>query len=225
MRVLSVTHGSTVPGGVFEEVVEDAGHDLERWSVPDGPAPRTTNEYRAVMAFGGSMHPDQDEHFPWLEREAAFLHEALELEVAVLGVCLGAQMIARAAGAEVRPSPVSEVGWYDVDLTPGGARDHVLGALPARSSAFQWHHYTFDLPPGGTELARSEACLQAFRVGNAWGIQFHAEVTLPMIEAWLDEDPEDVPDPDALLAETRRRIGTWNDHGRRLCGAFLEAAG
>ena len=224
MRVLSVTHGSTVPGGVFEEVASSAGHELERWSVPDEAAPRPAPEYGAVMAFGGSMHPDQDERFPWLEPEAAFLREALERKIPVVGVCLGAQMVARAAGANVGPGPVSEVGWYDVALTDAGARDDVLGVLPARSSAFQWHHYTFDLPQGAVALARSTACLQAFRLGNAWGIQFHAEVTLPMVEAWLEEDPKDVADPDALLRETRARIATWNEHGRRLCEAFLEVA-
>jgi GMP synthase (glutamine-hydrolysing) len=221
MRVLSLTHGPTVPGGVFEEVVRHGGHELERWSVPHGDAPRRVSEYDAVMAFGGSMHPDQDEYFPWLESEAAFLRDALAEDVPLVGVCLGAQLLARAAGAGVGPAAVSEVGWHEVELTPDGARDPVLGVLPPRAEAFQWHHYTFELPPRGKELARSQLCLQAFRVGRAWGVQFHAEVTLAMVEAWLEEDPDDVADPTALIAETRERIATWNEHGRRLCEAFL----
>ena len=70
MRILSITHGPTVPGGVFDEVVQAAGHELERWVVPLGGMPQPASSYDALMVFGGSMHPDQDEQFGWLEREA-----------------------------------------------------------------------------------------------------------------------------------------------------------
>ena len=224
MRVLSVTHGPTVPGGVFEEVVEDAGHELERWVVPLGGAPRGAHRYGAVMIFGGSMHPDEDERFRWLPPEATFLSDVLDAGVPALGVCLGAQLLARAAGSAVKPAPSSEVGWFEIELTPAGLEDPVLGALPPRAEAFQWHHYTFDLPAGATELARSETCTQAFRTGTAWGIQFHAEATRAMIEAWLDEDPDDVPDAALLREQTEERIVRWNEQGRRLCEAFVTEA-
>ncbi len=224
MRVLSITHGPSVPGGVFDDVVEDAGHELERWVVPLGGAPRRAETYGAVMIFGGSMHPDQDEQFPWLAPEATFLADVLDAGVPAVGVCLGAQLLARAAGAAVRPASSSEVGWFEIELTQAGRDDPVLGALPARAEAFQWHHYTFDVPADATELARSVACTQAFRAGNAWGIQFHAEATRGMIEAWLDEDPDDVPDPVLLREQTEERIAAWNQHGRRLCEAFVGQA-
>lgn len=226
MRVLSVTHGPSVPGGVFDEAVEAAGHRLERWSVPEGGTPGLARSYDAVMVFGGSMHPDQDDHFAWLEREEEFLKEVLADEVPVFGVCLGAQMLARAAGARVGPARAPEIGWLDVDLTPQGQADPVLGVMPSRVSMFQWHHYTFEIPAAGTELARSEICTQAFRLAQpAWGIQFHAEVTLPMVVAWADEDPEDLPVAvDELVAETEAQIETSNLIGRALCAAFLEAA-
>jgi GMP synthase (glutamine-hydrolysing) len=224
MRVLSVTHGPSVPGGVFDEVVETAGHELERWVVPLGGAPREPDRYEAVMVFGGSMHPDQDEQFPWLEREAGFLREVLESGVPALGVCLGAQLLARAAGAKVTRAPEPEVGWLDIELTPAGADDPVLGVMPTHVQAFQWHHYTFSLPDGAAELARSDLCTQAFRLREAWGIQFHAEVTAPMIESWLAEDPDDVADPEALRVDTRLRIDGWNEIGRRLSDAFLGLA-
>ena len=225
MRVLSVTHGPTVQGGVFDEEAEKAGHRLDRWSVPLGSAPHEPGTYDAVMVFGGSMHPDQDEHFPWLEREAEFLSGVLAEDVPAIGVCLGAQLLARAAGAWVGPARTPEIGWHAFDLTPDGHIDPVLGTLPARVEAFQWHHYTFHVPDGGTELAANDLCTQAFRVGNAWGIQFHAEVTEAMVEGWIAEDGDELPvSPDAFLAETRARIAGWNEHGRRLCAAFLEAA-
>ena len=226
MRVLSVTHGPSVPGGVFDEAVEAGGHTLERWPVPEGGAPDSATSYDAVMVFGGSMHPDQDDRFAWLEREEAFLRDVLDAEVPAFGVCLGAQMLARAAGAAVGPAGAPEVGWLEVSLTPAGEADRVLGVLPSRATVFQWHHYTFEVPPGADELALSEISTQAFRLGgSAWGIQFHAEVTLPMVSAWIEEDPDDLPmPPDELRAATERLIGHSNEQGRALADAFLDAA-
>jgi GMP synthase-like glutamine amidotransferase len=227
MRVLSVNHGPTVPGGVFDEAVEAAGHTLERWHVPAGGVPDAAQSYDAVMVFGGAMHPDQDDHFHWLAHEERFLRDVLEAKVPVFGVCLGAQMLARAAGAGVRPASEPEVGWLDVSLTSEGEADPVLGSLPRSATVFQWHHYTFDLPPGGKELARSEICTQAFRLGDrpAWGIQFHAEVTLPMVRAWTEEDPGELPIPAAeLRAESERVMAASNAQGRSLADAFLREA-
>lgn len=227
MRVLSVTHGPSVPGGVFEDTVEAGGYALERWSVPDGSTPDPAESYDAVMVFGGSMHPDQDDHFHWLAHEEEFLADVLAAEVPVFGVCLGAQMLARAAGAVVRPASVSEIGWFEIELTREGASDPVLGRLPNSATVFEWHHYTFDLPPGGVELASSESCTQAFRLADrpAWGIQFHAEVTLPMLSSWAAEEPDELPMPAAeLQAESERLIGRSNAQGRWLADAFLREA-
>jgi GMP synthase (glutamine-hydrolysing) len=226
VRVLSVTHGPSVPGGVFDEAVEEAGHALERWVVPIGGTPQPPTAYDAILVFGGSMHPDQDHDFGWLEREAEFLAETIASDTPVLGVCLGAQMLARAGGAWVGPAPASEVGWFEVELTPEGREDPVLGTLPDRTDAFQWHHYTYAVPDGATELARSATSTQAFRIGNAaWGIQFHAEVTLPMLRAWVADEPEELRvEPDSFLAEAESRIGAWNAQGRTLCDAFLAQA-
>ena len=225
MRVLSVTHGPTVGGGVFDALVEESGHSLERWVVPEGDVPKPPGSYDAVLVFGGSMHPDQDEHFPWLPREADFLREALRERVPTLGVCLGAQLLARAADAWVGPAAAKEVGWHEVALTQAGRDDPVLSALGERVHAFQWHHYAFAIPVGGAELASSPVSPQAFRVGLAWGVQFHAEVTASMVTSWVDEDPHDLDgDAAALLAETASRIDGWNERGRALCAAFLEVA-
>ena len=227
MRVLSVTHGPSVPGGVFDEAVQAGGHVLEYWQVPEGGSPDPARSYDAVMVFGGSQHPDQDDRFGWLGREEEFLREVLAEEVPVVGVCLGAQMLARAAGASVGPARVPEIGWLDVTLTGEGASDPVLGVLPARASVFQWHHYTFSLPPRGKALADSEICLQAFRLDGrpAWGMQFHAEVTRAMVAAWVEEDPDDLPMPAAeLTAESDARMEQSNMQGRALADAFLREA-
>jgi GMP synthase (glutamine-hydrolysing) len=226
VRLLSVTHGPSVPGGVFDEAVEAAGHALERWQVPDGGTPEPATSYEAVMVFGGSQHPDQDDRFEWLAREEEFLRDVLAAEVPVFGVCLGAQMLARAAGATVGPASAPEIGWLDISVTPAGAADPVLGVLPPTATVFQWHHYTFEVPPGGDELARSAICPQAFRLPQpAWGIQFHAEVTQAMVAAWVEEDPDDLPMPAAdLRAESAERMDRSNEQGRALAEAFLGVA-
>lgn len=220
MRVLALTHGPSVGAGVFGEAVEAAGHELVQWCLPLGGEPPAGAD--AILVFGGAMHPDEEERHSWLRRELRFLESALEHEVPLFGVCLGAQLLARAAGASVHPAEESEVGWHSVELTPAAGKDPVFARLAPCFDAFQWHHYTYDVPAAAVELARSARCTQAFRLGRAYGIQFHAEVTGTMVGQWLDEDPADVADPEALRRGTAERIDAWNDFGRGVCSAFLE---
>jgi len=223
MRVLALTHGAAVGPGVFGDEVRTAGHELVEWSVPDGGEPPGGAD--AVLVFGGAMHPDQDEHHPWLADEHRFLAEALERGTPLLGVCLGAQMVARAAGAAVRRAAEPEIGWVPVELTAAAVDDPLFACVPRRFDAFEWHRYTYELPAGATELVRSAQCTQAFRLHNAWAIQFHAEVTEPQVEEWLARAPADeVPDAASLRAATRERIGEWNRLGRGLARSFLAAA-
>ena len=227
MRVLSIVHHDVTDGGVFDHTAEELGHSVEQWLPSrDGAAARDPSDFDAIMVFGGAMHPDQDGAHPWLAPEVEFLRRTLDARVPVLGVCLGAQLLARAAGATVGPADTSEVGWVEVELTPAGHADPVLSTLPARIDAFQWHHYTFGLPETATELATSAAARQAFALGShAWGIQFHAEVTREMISSWAYAGADDLPGtPAELLAQTDGLIATWNDAGRRLCSAFLATA-
>jgi GMP synthase (glutamine-hydrolysing) len=227
VNVLAVIHGERVRAGVFGDAVSEAGHQLEEWSVAwEEPLPRPIDDYGAVLVFGGAMHADQDTHHPWLREENLFLQRLLDRHLPVLGICLGAQLIAKAAGAPVAPASEPEIGWCEVELTPEARDDPVLVVLPDRFDAFQWHFYAHGLPGGAVELARSRVGTQAFRLGDAaWGIQFHPEVTAEQVEGWLDEEGDELPvDPVALAAETRRRIGDWNELGRRLCSSFVAVA-
>jgi len=229
VRVLSVVHdpAHTGGGGLFEKVVAERGDTLDRWVVADGEAvPGDPSLWDAVMVFGGAMHPDQDAEHPWLGGEVAFIAEALSRDVPTIGVCLGAQLVARAAGAGVGPAERPEVGWYTVELSDDGARDPVVGVLPPRVDAFQWHYYTFELPDGAVQLAANANARQAYRLGDrAWAIQFHAEVERHMLDRWFVEGADELPKPrDELEAETDRLLGGWNAHGRALCGAFLDEA-
>ena len=221
MKVVAVTHGPSVGPGVFEDAARGAGHELVEWSAPDGGRPP---EADAVLVFGGAMHPDEESRHGWLRPELRWLLAQLELGTPLLGVCLGSQLIARAAGATVYRATEPEIGWLPVERTEAGAADPVAGSLPERFDAFQWHHYTHDLPAGAVELARSSVCTQAYRVGNAWGVQFHPEVRAEQVETWLSEEPHDVADPESFRAATRERIDGWNALGRDLCAAFLAAS-
>src|SRR6185437_3941297 len=100
-----------------------------------------------------------------------------------------------------------EIGWFEVEVTEPGGRDPLLGRMPQTFDAFQWHYYEHGLPAGAVELARNELCTQGFRLGEeAWGVQFHPEVTLAQVESWIDEEDDLPVDAAALLAETRARI-------------------
>ena len=224
MNVLSIVHGEDAGSELFGPLVAEAGHRRDDWRFEQG-APPPLDEYDAVLVFGGSMHPDQDDLFPWLQDETDWLREVVERQTPTLGICLGSELLARATSAWVGRLPVPEIGWSEVELTAAGDTDPVLGALPARFEGFIWHHYAHDLPEGAVALAHSAASLQAFRLGDScWGVQFHPEVTEPQLERWIGDPGDPPPDPERLRAETRERIGGWNELGRRLCRSFLAAA-
>jgi GMP synthase (glutamine-hydrolysing) len=224
VNVLGVIHGEEVRAGVFTDVIEARGHRLEEWSLAwDRPPPRPIDEYGAVFVFGGAMHADQDDRHLWLRQENLLIERLLNLRTPMLGVCLGAQLLAKAAHAPVAPAPEPEVGWFPVSLTPAGREDPLLGRLPDRFHALQWHFYTYGVPGGAVELARSSICTQAFRLGQAaWGIQFHAEVTHRQVEGWIAESPHEIPGGEkSLRGETAERIKEWNALGRTICESFL----
>jgi GMP synthase-like glutamine amidotransferase len=229
MRVLAVVHHDNAATGVFAEPALAAGHEFVEW-LPHEQPPPARDGFGAAMVFGGAMNVDEEEEHPWLRDEKRFLGELLERGTPMLGVCLGSQLVAEAAGGKVRRAAESEIGWYETELTPAGAADPLLSVLPGRFEAFQYHHYEWLPPPGGVTLARSALALQAFRLGERpiWGLQFHPEVTEPDLVAWLDEwddDPVAVAsglDPHAIRTESAGKIGAWNDLGRALSARFLE---
>ena len=224
MDVLALIHGDDARSGVFGEVAEERSDQVDEWSLAWGtPPPKPVDSYDAVFVFGGAMHADQENRHPWLREENLFLQRVLDVGLPVLGVCLGAQLLAKAAHADVGPASEPEIGWHAVELTPEASEDPLFAELPDRFDAFQWHYYTYALPAGAVELARSAVCTQAFRLGDrAWGIQFHAEVTGAQALAWIEEEPDVCPP--GLAEQTRERIDEWSALGRNLCGAFLDTA-
>jgi GMP synthase (glutamine-hydrolysing) len=141
------------------------------------------DEVSGAVVMGGPMSVDDSRH-PELATECGWLVEAVRREMPVLGICLGAQLLARALGAEVRPGARPELGYAPVEIFDPD--DPVLGALAPSTTVLHWHGDVFDLPDGATCLARSaQTEVQAFRHGNAWGVLFHPESDLALLEAWL----------------------------------------
>jgi GMP synthase (glutamine-hydrolysing) len=229
MRVLAVVHHSNAAAGVFAEPVREAGLELVPWLPPEQPPP-SHDGIRAVMVFGGSMNVDEEDEHPWLRDEKRFLRELLDRGTPMLGVCLGSQLVAEAAGGQVRQAERPEIGWHEIELTPEGAADPLLSVMPERFESFQYHHYEWLPPPGARTLARSALTHQAFRLGDrlVWGLQFHPEVTEPDLGSWLDDWQSDAAavatglDPEAIRTESTGKIGAWNDAGRALSERFLE---
>jgi len=226
VKVLSVVHGPEARAELFAPVVERAGHTLDEWSFSWGrKPPRPIDSYDAYMVFGGAMHPDQEDTHAWIPEEVAWLGQLIADRRPTLGICLGVQLLARAAGAAVRRLDVPEIGWIDVELNEAGVADPVLGSMPQSFPALVWHQYTYDVPAGAVELARTDRTTQGFRLGDAcWGVQFHPEVTALQLDRWTADFEDPPPDPARMRAETRVHIGAWNALGRTLCDAFLEAS-
>jgi len=188
------------------------------------------NGYDGLVVLGGPMNVDEADGLPHLRHELDVIREALDRGRPVLGICLGAQLLAHALGAHVGRARQREIGWHDVDFHDAARTDALLGHVGPSERLFQWHGDAFDLPPGAVHLASSESCpQQAFRVGDrAWGFQFHLEVDEPMIERWLSAPENQVQlsavggaDPDRIRRETAERIDRQRELAERVFASFV----
>jgi GMP synthase-like glutamine amidotransferase len=173
---------------------------------------------RAVVAMGGPMAADDDAEFPFLEDARGLLGATARAGLPVLGVCLGAQLLAIALGGRVERGGARELGWYDVERTPASTGDPLFDALPQRFAPFQWHDDAIELPPEALLLARSAiAPVQAFRVGErAYGVQFHLELSATEIAEWSREAPRPIHGSTLARAAEQERLarrffGGWAD--------------
>jgi len=224
-RILCICHPGGGTGGVFHAGAADAGCVIEEWTPAAEPqSPRPLEDYAALIVLGGDQNVCEQDRYPYLTDELALLRDWLPGGRPVLGVCLGAQLLAQAAGGEVVRASSRELGWLDVDLLPAAARDPLLGFAPARVTALQWHTYAVDPPPRATVLARSPVCPQAFRLGDAWGVQFHPEVDAAILRGWLGdldlEVREEAADASVLQAGVAAHMERWNAFGRELSRRF-----
>lgn len=176
--------------GTLATVLADAGLSVRSIELfRQTPEDLQLESAAGLIVLGGPMNVDQIDRYPFLKLELEWIRKALDNDLPTLGICLGSQLLAKALGAAVYPNEVKEIGWHEIELTPEAASDHLFAGCERRQTVFQWHGDTFGLPAGAVHLARSELChSQAFRCGsNAYGLQFHIEVTAKMVEQWLDE--------------------------------------
>ncbi len=192
MKALHLVNLPVAPAGLFLPPLREEGFDIVDVDVSTDPVPETIEGFDAVVVCGGAANTHELERYPWIGHEVDLLRDAIEHDVPVMGLCLGAQLLTVATGGEVYRS-ATEIGWFDVETSPAAADDPVLAALPGRFTALEWHDYACTPAAGATNLARNDTCVQAFRVApSAWGTQFHIEVTDQLLLNWWDEGQEEL---------------------------------
>jgi len=161
------------------------GFEIVEINAQRDPIPVNTRGYDGIIVLGGPMAVY--DNLPSLEREQELIRDAIMKDVPLLGICLGSQLIAQAAGGHVYKGKKKEIGWYDVYVTPASSNDIFRGITDKKIRVFQWHGDTYDLPNNAKMLAYCDDYPQAFRIGSAVGIQFHLEVDGNAIALWMKE--------------------------------------
>lgn len=234
-NVLMLKHIAIEGGGTIEEYLLSKGYKIDRRELQDGDSIPSKLDYDAIIILGGPMNVYEEDKYPFLKDEDKLIKEAIKKNIPTLGICLGAQLIAKAAGAKVTKNIVrqvhqKEIGWYKVNLTGAGKNDPVFKGIGESFDVFQWHGDTFGIPEKGTLLATAELCTnQALRVGkNIFGLQFHMEVTEDMIYEWIDTYDEEleslkgVIDVEKIRKDTKAKISSYKNRALTLCKNFFE---
>ncbi len=204
---LLLQHTPQERGGLFEKILQEKGWILDVRPLFSGASlPASLKDYGMVLIMGGPMSVNDEEAYPFLKDEIPFIGKALKIGHPVFGICLGAQLMAKALGARVYPGPHKEIGWYWLNQTPSARPDPLFALLDPYFLVFQWHGETFDLPPEALCLAGNQAYPnQAFRFGtSAYGLQFHFELTKPMLRTWLSSWLEEIKEarPQPITAQS-----------------------
>jgi len=230
--VLMLKHISIEGGGTIEDYLKSNRWEIEKRELQDGNGNSVPSklDYDAIIILGGPMNVYEEDKYPFLKDEDRLIKEAIKKEIPTLGICLGAQLIAKAAGAKVTKNKVKEIGWYKVSLTDAGKKDPVFKGLGESFYVFQWHGDTFGIPENGKLLATAELCTnQALRVGkNIYGLQFHMEVTDKMIYEWIDTYDEElqslrgVIDVEKIRRDTKSKFSSYKDRALTFCKNFFE---
>lgn len=235
-KILVFQHVPFEPLGTLDPVLRQARLRVRYVNFSRDPLARPSlDSYAGLIVLGGPMNVDQIDEYPNLATEVELLREANERGMQILGICLGAQLLAKALGASVSPVTETEIGWYDLHLTTAGMQDELLSEFARVQPIFQWHSDGFDLPANTIQLASSERCPnQAFRYrDHAYGFQFHLEVNQPLIERWLSlpAHAEELAalagsiDPLQIRAETQNQIAMLEDLSQRTFGNWVKRFG
>lgn len=191
--------------------------------------PSDFHDIQAVITLGGPMNVYEDIKYPFLKEEDDFLRKIIRENIPLLGICLGSQLIAKAAGAVVKKAKQKELGWSAVQLTADGKVDPLFAGIKEDLEVFQWHEDTFGIPIGATLLGSSMDCPhQVFRLGSCvYGLQFHLEVTKDMIRDWIKEyfDAADASlkkKAEEMLSGYRKNEKKYHDQFEIICENFVK---
>ena len=209
-NLLVIKHADSEGPGSIEGFFRNAGWAISEINLYDGDRlPTDLGSVDTVVCMGGPMNVYQENEYPFLKEEDIFIKNVLTESVPFIGFCLGAQLLAKALGAKVKKAPVKEIGWGKALLTHKGIKDPLFARLPREFPVFQWHEDTFDLPSKSTLIAESIPCTnQAFRYGrNAYGLQFHVEVTPDIIESWVKNANGDKTINAGVIMDETKDIG------------------
>ncbi len=229
--VLVFQHIGCETPGIFLDLLREQKRPIETVRLYEGDrVPEDLSRFGGFLVMGGPMSVNDEAKYPWLKGEDRLLKEALAADLPTLGICLGSQLIAKAAGGTVRRGPRKEIGWYPVRPTAAARHDRLFREFPETVEVFQWHGEYFDTPPGAVNLASSALYqCQAFSIGgNVYGLLFHLEVTGPMVSEWVATFKEELDGvkeyirPEAILEELPRRIDALNRRARTLFTRFCE---
>ncbi len=202
MKALFLEHVPFEKPGAILTWMKKRGFDFEEWKIFERNAlPPDSKDFDLLVVMGGPMNIYEYEKYPWLKEEKKFIEKSIKKEKKVLGICLGAQLIADVFGSKIYRNRYREIGWFDVTLTPEGRHSPLLKGFPQRFTAFHWHGDTFELPHGSIHLAKSEACYnQAFTCRNqVVALQFHLETTPELMENLIKYSSEDLDPPDLYV--------------------------
>lgn len=235
-RILVFQHVAAEPLGTLDPLIRRRGHRIRFVNFEREPdAQPSVDRYRGLIVLGGPMNVEERTTRPHLMTELRAIERMLELGRPVLGICLGAQLLAHVLGAPVRRIERPEIGWYPLTTTDAGRLDPVLAPLGETSPVFQWHGRHFEVPATAVHLARTDSCeQQAFRYGdNAYGFQFHLEMDQPLIERWLatpayraELAASGLPHDDAAIrALTQTHIAPMQAQAEAVFNNFLDLVG
>ncbi|HET6514226.1 MAG TPA: type 1 glutamine amidotransferase [Thermodesulfovibrionales bacterium] len=230
MSVLILKNTPAEGPGTIEDFLREHGYRYSVVDLQEDPVPDAAN-FNTLVMMGGPMSVNEEDRYPYITEEILTVRDFVSSRRRVFGVCLGAQIMAKALGARVYVGPRKEIGWYDLELTEEGKDDPVMKKLSPQSvtgeslktfRVFQWHGETFDIPAGAVRLARSELYPhQAFRYGTmAYAFQFHIEVRKEMIYEWLKDEPVDMR---GIREETERLFDGYLERTRSFYKAFFGA--
>lgn len=229
MNILIVQNSPLNPPGVLGECVQARGGYLEIFIPTQGDKlPESSADFDGLIIMGGAMNAEDDAGYPHLSNIVNVIHQFQAENKLIMGVCLGAQLIARAFGKRIYRHGVFEVGFNPVFALDTALKDSVLGRCAEKIYLMQWHFDTFDLPETATLLMSNQICRnQAFRIGtNIYGFQFHLEVTREIVQNWLTVDNEFInenyPDlPQRLAQEMDKYIDDANYFCRQVGNGWL----